>query len=80
MHYIKNGHDATFTQDNRTKNGFVQLKNEHIGEMSLEYDVFISVSYYGSSKHLVQEVAKRWKEKEHEGYIIAIGVQVQTHR
>ena len=74
--------DATFvSRTTGLKMDLCQLKNQRtIGEMSLEYDVFISVSslWKFHQTSLVQEVAKRWKENEHEGYIIAIGSSADT--
>ena len=74
--------DATFvSRTTGLKMDLCQLKNQRtIGEMSLEYDVFISVSslWKFHQTSLVQDVAKRWKEKEHEGYIIAIGASADT--
>ena len=57
------------------------MKNQrHIAELSLEYDVFISVSslWKFHQTSLVQEVSKKWKEQKHKGYIIAVGSSADT--
>ena len=74
--------DATFvSRTSGLQMDLCQLKNQReVAEMSLDYDVFISVSslWKFHQTSLVQEVAKRWKENEHEGYIIAIGSSADT--
>jgi NADP-dependent 3-hydroxy acid dehydrogenase YdfG len=53
---------------------------ESVGPMSLDYDVFISVSCLSQFKQvlLVESVAKTWIENNHKGYLIAIGSSADT--
>ena len=74
--------DATFiSRSTGLKMDLCLLKNQrHIAELSLEYDVFISVSslWKFHQTSLVQEVSKKWKEQKHKGYIIAVGSSADT--
>ncbi len=74
--------EATFvSRSTGLKMDLCLLKNQrHIAELSLEYDVFISVSslWKFHQTSLVQEVSKKWKEQKHKGYIIAIGSSADT--
>lgn len=51
-----------------------------VAEESLNYDVFISVScLHGFHQTLlVQEIIKKWNEKNHQGYLIALGSSADT--
>ncbi len=74
--------DATFiSRSTGLKMDLCLLKNQrHIADLSLEYDVFISVSslWKFHQTSLVQEVSKKWKEQKHKGYIIAVGSSADT--
>ncbi len=74
--------DATFiSRSTGLKMDLCLLKNQrHMAELSLEYDVFISVSslWKFHQTSLVQEVSKKWKEQKHKGYIIAVGSSADT--
>ena len=74
--------DATFvSRSTGLKMDLCLLKNQrHIAELSLEYDIFISVSslWKFHQTSLVQEVSKKWKEQKHKGYIIAVGSSADT--
>lgn len=55
-------------------------KQRELAELSLEYDVFISVSclWKFHQTTLVQEVAKKWEENKHKGYMIVFGSSADT--
>lgn len=72
--------DATFIS--RTYGNLdlsIPSKQRELAEISMDYDVFISVSciWRFAQTEYVQEVAKRWVERKH-GYIIAIGSSADT--
>ena len=52
----------------------------NIAEMSLNFDVFLLVSALGdfNQTQLLKEIALKWQEKNHRGYIIAIGSSADT--
>jgi len=74
--------DATFiSRSTGLKMDLCSLKNQRaVAQMSLDYDVFISVSslWKFHQTSLVQEMAKFWKENKHKGYIIVIGSSADT--
>ena len=49
-------------------------KRKELAKLSLEFDVFISVSclWHFYQTELVQEVALAWEKQNHNGYIIAV--------
>lgn len=51
-----------------------------VSEMSLNYDVFLSVSCLSQFRQtlLLEEIVKKWCEKDHNGYLIAIGSSADT--
>ena len=55
-------------------------RQRELAQISLEYDIFISVSslWKFHQTTLVQEVAKVWKENKHKGYLIAFGSSADT--
>jgi short-subunit dehydrogenase len=55
-------------------------KQRKAAELSLEYDVFISVSALWKHHQtcLVQEVAKSWCDQGHKGYMIVVGSTADT--
>jgi NADP-dependent 3-hydroxy acid dehydrogenase YdfG len=72
---------ATFVS--RTHGGWdleERYKRKELAKLSLDYDVFISVSclWHFYQTELVQEVALSWIEDKHMGYIIAIGSSADT--
>ena len=73
--------DATFVS---RSHGNWDLEERHkrkeLAKLSLEYDLFISVSclWHFYQTELVQEVALSWIKDKHEGYIIAIGSSTDT--
>lgn len=57
-----------------------RYKRKELAKLSLEFDVFISVSclWHFYQTELVQEVALAWEKENHYGYIIAIGSSADT--
>lgn len=53
---------------------------QRVAEMSLEFDVLLLVSALGdfNQTQLLKEVVLKWQEKNHGGYIIAIGSSADT--
>tara|TARA_Y200000002_G_scaffold378071_1_gene384764 strand:- start:68 stop:631 length:564 start_codon:yes stop_codon:yes gene_type:complete len=51
-----------------------------VGDMSLQYDIVILVSALGDFNQtlLAECIAKRWFEKNHKGYLIALGSSSDT--
>lgn len=74
--------EATFiSRSTGLKMDLCSLKNQRaVAQTSLDYDVFISVSslWKFHQTSLVQEIAKLWKENQHNGYIIVIGSSADT--
>lgn len=72
--------DATFLSRSNEYNLVKRDIRESVGEMSLDYDVFISVSALGdfSQTMLVESVIKRWWNENHKGYLIAVGSSADT--
>ena len=74
--------DATFvSRTTGLKKDLCSLRNQRdLAQLSLSYDVFISVSslWKFHQTSAIQEIAKLWKEKKHKGYIIAIGSSADT--
>lgn len=73
--------DATFVS--RSSGGWdleERHKRKELAILSLEYDVFVSVSclWHFYQTELVQEVALQWEKNKHKGYIIAIGSTADT--
>ena len=58
----------------------VPNKQREFAELSMDYDVVISVSciWKFHQTTLVQEVAKRWMESKKQGYIIVLGSSADT--
>lgn len=72
--------DATFLSRTNDFNLGKRDVRESVGDMSLKYDVFISVSALGdfSQTMLVESVIKRWWKENHKGYLIALGSSADT--
>ena len=53
---------------------------EKVGDMSVQHDIVILVSALGdfSQTLLAESIAKRWFEKNHKGYLIALGSSSDT--
>jgi hypothetical protein len=73
--------DATFVS--RSSGGWDLTdrdKRKELAKLSLEYDVFLSISclWHFYQTELVQEVALQWAENKHLGYLIAIGSTADT--
>ena len=53
---------------------------KQIAEMSLDYDVFLCVSALGDFHQslLVEKIMEKWQEKNHKGYLIAVGSSADT--
>ena len=51
-----------------------------VAEMSLNFDIFLLVSALGdfNQTQLLKEIVLKWQEKNHKGYIIAIGSSADT--
>jgi len=72
--------DATFiSRSHGNMDLSIPSKQREFAELSLEYDIFISIScmWRFAQTELVQEVAKKWVERN-KGYIIAIGSSADT--
>jgi hypothetical protein len=72
--------NATFLSRSTGYNlGKHEVRNQ-IGAMSLEYDVFLSVSALGEFKQtlLVENIIKEWWNNNHNGYLISVGSSADT--
>jgi NADP-dependent 3-hydroxy acid dehydrogenase YdfG len=72
--------NATFLSRSTGYNLGQHEVRESVGDISLDYDVFISVSCLSQFKQvlLVESIIKKWIEKNHRGYLIAVGSSADT--
>jgi NAD(P)-dependent dehydrogenase (short-subunit alcohol dehydrogenase family) len=71
---------ATFLSRSTGYNLYEKENRQKTAEMSLEYDVFISVSCLEqfAQTMLVEAVMNQWWKENHKGYLIAIGSSADT--
>jgi len=57
-----------------------QETQKRAAELSLDYDVFLSISCLNrfNQLKLVQSVSEKWVENDHKGYLIALGSSADT--
>ena len=72
--------NATFLSRNTGYNLYEKETRQKVAEMSLDYDVFISVSCLGQFAQtiLVETVMNLWWKQNHHGYLIALGSSADT--
>jgi NADP-dependent 3-hydroxy acid dehydrogenase YdfG len=72
--------DATFLSRNKGFNLNDYDTRLNVGKMSLEYDIFISVSCLSQFRQtlVVESVAKEWIQSNHNGYMIVVGSSADT--
>lgn len=72
--------DATFLSRSLGYNLNDYDTRMNVATMSLDYDVFISISCLSQFRQtlLVEAVAKQWTSKNHNGYLIAVGSSADT--
>lgn len=71
---------ATFLSRNTGYNFYEKGCRQDVAKMSLEYDVFLSVSCLGQFTQtlLVEEIMNCWWKENHNGYMIALGSSADT--
>lgn len=72
--------DATFLSRSSGYNLGKAEVRQQVAEMSIEYDVFLSISCLGQFAQtlLVEEVINYWWRENHTGYLIALGSSADT--
>lgn len=72
--------NATFLSRSSGYNLYEKETRQKVAEMSLDYDVFISVSCLGqyAQSILIETVMNSWWKENHSGYLIALGSSADT--